>query len=110
MKVGDIFVHKEAGGEWRVLEVARANGFAALVRRKSVELPWGTTMVVVTGGITDALLDELLQVRQRGIQVMALLVGPIQGVNNLRLQMKHAGILSLHIYREEELKELGRWS
>ena len=25
MKVGDTFVHKEAGGEWRVLEVARAN-------------------------------------------------------------------------------------
>jgi uncharacterized protein (DUF58 family) len=91
------------------IEVARANGFAALVRQKSVQLPWGTTIVVVTGGITEALLDELLHVRQRGIQVMALLVGPIQGVNNLRLQMKHAGIVSQHIYREEELKELGRW-
>jgi uncharacterized protein (DUF58 family) len=90
------------------VQIARTHDFARLIRRESGYLPWGTTMVVVTGGVTEAAFNELLLVRRRGVQVTVVLVGPIRGVSEIRQRMRQARIASQHIRRESELKELGQ--
>jgi uncharacterized protein (DUF58 family) len=47
-----------------------------LLRRHRLELPWGTTIVVVTGGIDDALAETALLLRRNGVPVSAILIRP----------------------------------
>jgi uncharacterized protein (DUF58 family) len=51
--------------------------FAALIRRERVKLSWGTTLIAITGQMTDALLEELLQAQRRGLNGAIVLCGRI---------------------------------
>jgi hypothetical protein len=46
--------------------------FAELLGRKSLGLPWGSTAVAVTARETDGLMDALLALRRRGLQVVLI--------------------------------------
>ena len=48
--------------------------FADFLRRESLALPWGATLVVITGRESDALFAALLNLRQRGFAVALILV------------------------------------
>lgn len=58
-----------------------ARPFAALLRRDWLELPWGGTVVAITGapaggqGGDDALADALLHLRRGGLAVALILIG-----------------------------------
>lgn len=58
------------------LEVAPAErDFAALVREQRARLAWGATLVVITGRVSDALLEELIAARRGGLNVAVLICG-----------------------------------
>ena len=46
-----------------------------LIQRESSGLPWGSTMVIVTAALTDALLSTLFKMRRAGRMVALVLVG-----------------------------------
>ncbi len=72
---------KGRGHLMRLLEVlarlqnAPAVSLPALLRKESPQLPWGTTVIVITGRADEALFDELIQVQRRGQNVVLILVG-----------------------------------
>lgn len=62
-----------------------ATPFAALLQRERLRLPWGGTIVIVTGRGSAALADALLGLRRGGLAVALILVGvsrPTDGVGD----------------------------
>ncbi len=55
---------------------AEGGGFVTLVRRARALLPWGATVIVVTGATDPALREALLGLRRHGCAVLLLVVGP----------------------------------
>jgi uncharacterized protein (DUF58 family) len=50
--------------------------FAGDIRRQSVSLPWGATVVAITGTPDEAVLETLLYLRRGGFAVSLVLVAP----------------------------------
>jgi uncharacterized protein (DUF58 family) len=58
------------------VQMARGADFADAIRRQSVRLPWGATIVVITGSERPALMETLLYLRRGGFAVTLILVQP----------------------------------
>jgi hypothetical protein len=56
--------------------MARGTDFAGAVHRQSVRLPWGATIVVITGSQRPELMETLLYLRRGGFSVSLILVQP----------------------------------
>lgn len=52
--------------------------FAALLREVGVALPWGTTLLAISGAQSQVLTDTLLYLRRLGLAVALLLVHPAE--------------------------------
>jgi uncharacterized protein (DUF58 family) len=80
--------------------------FPAMLRNHRVHLPWGTTMVVITGSADQALFDELLQSRRAGLNPVLILCGEHP---NHRMAGQQAKLFHIptHIFRNE--KDLDIW-
>lgn len=96
----------------RILEVlARIKAietepFAALLRQQRVRLPWGTTMIVVTGSAGQDLFDELLQAQRSGLNPVLLLCGEHPNHRQASQEARLFGIPA-HVFRVE--KDLDLW-
>jgi len=53
--------------------------FVDLLREESVHLPWGTTLLLITGSIDDALAETVLYLRRRGHATAVVLVQEASG-------------------------------
>jgi uncharacterized protein (DUF58 family) len=78
------------------------------IRNQRVHLPWGTTLIVITGSVDDSLLDELYQVRRSGQSVVIILSGRVLKVNDIQAQAKYFGIPVIPLSNETELEQWGR--
>ncbi|MBN1427643.1 MAG: DUF58 domain-containing protein [Anaerolineae bacterium] len=76
--------------------------FVDLLRQQKGALPWGATMVVITGNKSQALLDTLLYLRQSGLAAALLLVCP--GKPSLEFE-DPAGIPVYSIWHEPDLEK-----
>jgi uncharacterized protein (DUF58 family) len=54
---------------------AEVDPFTTLLSHHRVNLPWGTTMIVITGAANDALFNELLQARRAGLNPVLISCG-----------------------------------
>jgi uncharacterized protein (DUF58 family) len=86
--------------------MAEGNGLADLLRQESVHLPWGTTLIIVTGAMGEALFDELFRIRRRGQTGMIVLVGPVRSYSEAYQRSARFGFPLHHIHNEEDLE---RW-
>lgn len=65
----------------RILEVLariradELDSFPALLRQQRVRLPWGTTIIIITGSANQDLFDELLQAKRGGLNPLLILCG-----------------------------------
>jgi hypothetical protein len=65
----------------RLLEtLARVEGIdnsslVPLLEKQRYQLAWGTTLIVITGGAEEVLLDQLYQARRGGQNAILILVG-----------------------------------
>ena len=94
----------------RVLEVLarlqlseKAPRLSDRLRRELVNLPWGTTLVIVTGLADEALFDALFQARRSGQDAVLILTSPAVGLDQVRRRVERFGFPVYHFTREQDL-------
>ncbi len=111
-KVKPIIARKGRGQLIRILDaLARVQGadtesINSLLGREVPNLPWGTTIVVITGEITDALFDQLFQAKRRGQNVTLMITGHSANIKLARQQAKQFGF---PIFAFADEKSLDIW-
>lgn len=86
--------------------LAEGEGLPDLIRRESVHLPWGTTLILISGTMDEALFDELFRIRRRGQSGMIVLVGPVHSYRETFQRSARFGFPLHHIHTEADLE---RW-
>jgi uncharacterized protein (DUF58 family) len=77
-----------------------------LLNKESSSLPWGTTVIVVTGQVNEALFDELFQLKRRGQNVVIVVAGFAANIQKARQQASNFGI---PFYAFQNEKSLDVW-
>jgi uncharacterized protein (DUF58 family) len=88
------------------VQVAPVTPFADLLRRESVHLSWGATLVVISGRESESLFDTLLYLRRVGMAVALILIQP--GRPSVELE-KRTSLLNVPIHRLWKTKDLEAW-
>ncbi len=78
--------------------------FADLLRRESMRLAWGSTVVVVSGEERHDLIDTLIYMRQKGLAIALILVMPPPVSTDLQQRVAMLDLPVYRIWREEELE------
>ncbi|GAB4423313.1 MAG: DUF58 domain-containing protein [Anaerolineae bacterium] len=90
----------------RVEGVDSAEDFAARVRQQSVHLPWGSTLVIITGAETADLLQTLLRLKKSGFKVALVLAQPAA---YLYPKSTPSRVPGLPVYRITAEKDIEQW-
>ena len=90
MHVLDLLARVEVAPEENALP------FLDLLGRRSLGLPWGSTVVVITSREAEALLDTLLALRRRGLLVILVLTSLD---HNFALTAQRAGQIGVQAHR-----------
>jgi uncharacterized protein (DUF58 family) len=88
------------------IEVAsegKAMAFLDLLSRKSLGLPWGSTVVVITSREVEGLLGALLALRRRGLAIILVLTCPDREFEHTAQRAGQLGIRTLQIWTERDL-------
>jgi uncharacterized protein (DUF58 family) len=88
------------------IQAANTTPLAELIRREYLSLPWGATLVVVTGQVDEALFDQLFQVRRRGMNLVMILVGPVPGGQEIQ---NRAASFNIPLYLIRSDKDMDVW-
>jgi uncharacterized protein (DUF58 family) len=80
--------------------------FADLLRRESVHLSWGATLVAITGAESAELFDTLLYLRRRGFAVALILVAVAPPSDALRRHADALGIATYRVWTERDVEAL----
>jgi uncharacterized protein (DUF58 family) len=59
------------------VETIEGSALPPLLKQQRYQLSWGTTLIVLTGSVSDDLLDELYQARRSGQNAIVVLAGGI---------------------------------
>ena len=87
------------------VQSAPATPFPELLRRESVRLSWGATLVVIAGHESEPLFDTLVYLRRAGFAVALILVQPGRPSEQLRDRAALMGMAVHRIWRERELEQ-----
>lgn len=96
----------------RVLEVLaraqineKAPPLTNLIRTHSVNLAWGTTLILVTGqpADSDSLFDSLFHARRAGLNILLIFVNPFPEFDSFRARAERFGFSAYQITREKDL-------
>ena len=85
------------------VEMAENSALGTLIQEQRFQLPWGTTLIVITGNINDDVLDELYQARRAGQNVVLILAGRDAPEETVRRRAKAFGIACFFIASERDL-------
>ncbi len=77
-----------------------------LLNKETPVLPWGTTVVIITGSIDDFLFDEIFQIQRRGQNVVVIIAGHQGNIKRARQQARQFGF---PIYSFPNEKSLDVW-
>jgi uncharacterized protein (DUF58 family) len=88
------------------VQATPASPLPAFLRRASVRLPWGTTVVVITGGIDEAVFDTFAYMRRIGLAVAWLVVQPDQLPVEVERRAEQLGVPAYPLWSEAELEQL----
>jgi uncharacterized protein (DUF58 family) len=77
--------------------------FLDLLSRKSLGLPWGSTVVVITAQEVKGLLDTLLAFRRRGLVVILALTCPDRAFDLTVQRADQIGIRALRLWIEQDM-------
>lgn len=89
----------------RILDVlarvrtADTTPFVSFLQQETAGLPWGVTLLVITGVGDEDLLHELHTVRRRGYEAMLISVEPHMGFPDVRRQARMLGIPAYQVTR-----------
>jgi uncharacterized protein (DUF58 family) len=77
--------------------------FAQILQQEVPHLSWGTTVILITGAVDDALFDEIFRARRAGLDVVLILCGTVKNSLEIRQRAEHFGIPVQHFMRERDL-------
>jgi uncharacterized protein (DUF58 family) len=77
-----------------------------ILNDEASNLAWGTTVIVITGQVNEALFDELFQLKRRGQNVVLVVAGHAFNIQKVRQQAKQA---SIPLYAFANEKSLDVW-
>ncbi len=85
------------------LQMAECTPFAQVLRQELVNLPWGATLILVTGNVDDELFDSLFQARRAGLQAFLVQCGQSDDIQALQQRARQFGIPMVQFLREQDL-------
>jgi uncharacterized protein (DUF58 family) len=88
------------------VQMATATAFTDWLRRTSMRLGWGATLLVITGHESAELLDTLVYLRRAGFAVALVLIQPGRPLPELK---KHADLLNLPVHRVWHEQDIKAW-
>ena len=77
-----------------------------MLNQEIPKLPWGTTVVIITGSIDESLFDEIFQIQRRGQNVVMIIAGHGGNIKQVRQQARRFGF-PLYTFSNE--KSLDVW-
>jgi uncharacterized protein (DUF58 family) len=77
--------------------------FLELLNRRSLGLPWGSTVLVVTPIEEEGLIESLLLLRRRGLAVTVVLTCAYRHFDSLAHRAEQIGVQALQITSEREM-------
>lgn len=86
------------------VQIAPAAPFAELLRRESVNLPWGATLTAITGRESAGLLEALVYLRRSGFAVTLILVQPGRPSPELQGRTDLLGVPVHRVWSEHDLE------
>ena len=86
------------------VKALETTSLAQLIRRHRAGLPWGTTIILLTGSANQQLFDELIQCKRAGMSVVMILCGWYTGIQEIRQKAKTAGIQIMDLPDENAFK------
>ena len=92
----------------RIQTIDGGVNLAEQIQHQRVHLPWGTTLIVITGSVNDVLLDELHQARRAGQNAVIIISGRAVGVKETQARAAYFGIPVIPIVSEDDLERWGR--
>lgn len=88
------------------VKMIQESSFAAMIRQQRYHLSWGTSLLVITGGADDSLLDELHQACRAGQNVLLILVGKAARASEIS---QHAGVYGIPVVAFHDERSLDLW-
>jgi uncharacterized protein (DUF58 family) len=85
------------------VQMTQTGSFVALLQRQRVHLAWGTTMILITGDVDNALFDELFAARRAGLNVVLVLCGHVIEAQAIKRRAEHFGIPVHHLNSEKDM-------
>ncbi|MFN2235809.1 MAG: DUF58 domain-containing protein [Anaerolineales bacterium] len=80
---------------------------AQQIQSQRIHLSWGTTLIIITGSVGDALLNELYQARRAGQNAIIIISGRAVGVKDIQTRAGYFGIPVIPIANENDLDRWG---
>lgn len=88
------------------IETRSEGSFSDLIAREIVDLPWGTTLAVITGEVNEDLFDQLYRAKRQGLNVVLIIVGVEP---DFKVILEKARLLGIHAFHFEHEKDLNIW-
>jgi len=85
------------------VELASTVPFVSALDQATARLGWGSSAVIVTSGESPNLVETLLQMRRRGVQVLFVATDPQTPFHHLRGRLEHLGVPVHWVTQEQEL-------
>lgn len=79
--------------------------FLSMVHQQRANLPWGTTVVLLTGRADEDLFDEIFLMRRAGLNPVLVLLGVVPGLSDMRQKAEFFKIPFYHVLNELDLDQ-----
>jgi len=89
------------------VEMAEDSAFVPLIQEQRYQLTWGTTLIVITGGAGEEVLDELYQARRLGQNAILILVN--RDISDAATR-RRAKILGIPVFSIASERDLSLWT
>ena len=77
--------------------------FVETVRKASLGLTWGATVIIITPDVDDELFSLLLWLKQRGLHLVLLVTDPQQAFRQVQQRAAQVNISALLVWQESDL-------
>ncbi len=85
------------------IQMVESTPLAQVLRQELVNLPWGATLILVSGHVDDDLFDSLFQARRAGLKAFLVQCGQTKDIRLLEQRSRQFGIPMVQFLREQDL-------
>jgi uncharacterized protein (DUF58 family) len=89
------------------VELTESAKLGPLIQQQRYHLPWGTTLILISGMVDEQVLDELYQARRAGQNSLVILAG--RDAADMTIQQR-ARVLGIQVYSIATERDLSVWT